>query len=88
MDKCFIVQCVGKCEEVIGVEEVVAFEVVDDLGDEAFSGAGVQSRRCHDKGIGSNPGGRSVYDQLCDIDRILSEALTVLYQGHRLTVFG
>ena len=47
MDVVFIVQCVGKCEEVIGVEEVVAVEIVNDLRDEAFLRACVHSGRGH-----------------------------------------
>ena len=39
-------------------------------------------------GIKSNPAGRSVYRWLWDIDHILSEALTVLDQGHLVTGFG
>ena len=45
VDKSVIIQCVGKGEEVVGIEEVVAIEIVDDLGDEAFSGACVHSGR-------------------------------------------
>ena len=48
MDICFVVQCVGKCEEIFGVEEVVAIKVVDDVRDKAFSGACVHSGRGHD----------------------------------------
>ena len=47
MDVSFVVQCVGKCEEVVGIEEEVAVEVVDDLRDEVFSGACVHSGRGH-----------------------------------------
>ena len=47
MDIRLVIQCVGKGEEVISVEEVVAFKVVDDLWDEVFSGACVHSGRGH-----------------------------------------
>ena len=40
-----VVQCVGKGEEGVGIEEVVTVEVVDDLRYEAFSGACVHSGR-------------------------------------------
>ena len=48
MDVRLVVQCVGKGEEIIGVEEIIAFEVVDDVWDEAFFGACVHGRRGHD----------------------------------------
>ena len=47
MDVAFVVQCVGKCEEIVGIEEVVTIEVVDDLRDEAFLRACVHSGRGH-----------------------------------------
>ena len=47
MDVCCVVQCVGKGEEIIGVEEVVAVQVVDDLWDEAFFRVCVHGRRGH-----------------------------------------
>ena len=43
----YVIQCVGEGEEVVGIEEVVTFEVVDDLWDEVFSGACVHSGRSH-----------------------------------------
>ena len=48
MDVHLIVQCVGEGEEVVGIEEVVAIEVVDDLWYETFLGARVYSGRGHD----------------------------------------
>ena len=48
MDEPFIVQSVGKGEEVVGVEEVMAIKVVDDMRDEAFFGACVHCGRSHD----------------------------------------
>ena len=47
MDVCPIVQCVGEGEEVVGVEEVVAIELVNNVRYEAFFGACVHSRRGH-----------------------------------------
>ena len=47
MDVRGVVQCVGKGEEVVGIEEIVAIKVVDDLGDEAFSRVSVHSRGGH-----------------------------------------
>ena len=47
VDVCLIVQCVGKGEEVVGIKEIIAFEVVDDVRDEAFLGACVHSGRGH-----------------------------------------
>ena len=47
MDESLIVQSVGKGEEVVGVEEVVAIKVVDDMRDETFLGACVHSGRGH-----------------------------------------
>ena len=47
MDVASVVQCVGKGEEIVGIEEVVAFFIVDDLWDKAFFGAGVHSGRSH-----------------------------------------
>ena len=38
--------------------------------------------------IGSNPRGEWVFRQMQNIFHILFEVLTVLVQGHRLTVFG
>ena len=64
MDIVCVIQCVGKCEEVVGVEEVIAIEVVDDVWDEAilervFIAGGVMTISAI--GIGSNPGGQLVY---------------------------
>ena len=47
MDERFVVQCVGKSEEVVAIEEVVVVEVVDDLVNEEFFGARVHSGRSH-----------------------------------------
>ena len=48
VDICFVVQCVGKSEEVVAIEEVDVVEVVDDLVNEEFFGARVHSGRSHD----------------------------------------
>ena len=47
MDVHLVIQCVGKCKEVVGVEEVFAVQVVDNERDLAFFGAFVHSRRGH-----------------------------------------
>ena len=47
MDVAFVVQSVGKGEEVVGVEDVVIVKVVDDMRDKVFFGACVRSGRCH-----------------------------------------
>ena len=47
MDEHFVVQCVGKSEEVVAIEEVVVVEVVDDLVNEEFFGVRVHSGRSH-----------------------------------------
>ena len=73
MDERFIVQCVGKCEEVVGIEEVVAFKVIDDLRNEAFSGVGVHSGRGH-----NNFG----YRNRKQSKRVISISLVVRYQPY------
>ena len=47
VDEQFVVQSIGKCEEVVGIEEVVAIKIVDDLRNEAFSVACIHSGRSH-----------------------------------------
>ena len=47
MDVSCVVQGVRKSEEVVGVEEVVTVEVVDNLRDEFLFGACVHSGRGH-----------------------------------------
>ena len=60
MDVRGVVQCVGKGEEVVGIEEIVAIKVVDDVWDEAFLehvfiAGGVMTISAI--GIRNNPGG-------------------------------
>ena len=47
MDVASVVQRVGECKEVVGVEEVVTVKIVDDLRDETFFGACVHGGRGH-----------------------------------------
>ena len=47
MDVRLVIQCIGEGEEIVGVKEVVAVEVVDDLRDKAFFGASVHGGRGH-----------------------------------------
>ena len=43
-----IVQCIGKREEAVRIEEIVAIKVIDEMRDLAFFGACIYSGRGHD----------------------------------------
>ena len=73
MDVSFIVQCVGKREEVVRIEEVVTVEVVDDLRDKMFFGACVHCGRGH-----NNFGYRNKKQSR----RVIGMSLVVRYQPY------
>ena len=47
MDVRLVIQCIGEGEEIVGVEEVIAIQVVGDEWNEAFSGACIHGGRGH-----------------------------------------
>ena len=73
VEVCLVVQCVGKGEEIVGVEEAVAIEVVDDLRYEMLFGACVHCGRGH-----NNFG----YRNRKQSRRVIGMSLVVRYQPY------